>query len=50
MVAHELGIESLTAVVVSGASSAEIIELELALNRLGEDSNNFRFRNKGKRI
>ena len=39
MVARELGIENLNAVVVSEASTAEIIELELALNRLGEDSN-----------
>ena len=37
-VAGELGIEHLTAVVVSDASPAEIIELELALNRLGKDS------------
>ena len=39
MVARELGIENLNAVVVSEAATAEIIELELALNRLGEDSN-----------
>ena len=39
MVARELGIENLNAVVVSEASTAEIVELELALNRLGEDSN-----------
>ena len=39
MVARELGIENLNAVIVSKASSAEIVELELALNRLGEDSN-----------
>ena len=38
MVARELGIENLNAVVVSEASTAEIVELELALNRLGEDS------------
>ena len=31
--------KDLNAVVVSEASTAEIIELELALNRLGEDSN-----------
>lgn len=39
MVAHELGIETLNAIVVSEASAAELIELELALNRLGKDSN-----------
>ena len=33
MVARELGIESLNAVVVSEAATAEIIELELALSR-----------------
>jgi len=37
-VAQELGIETLNAIVVSEASPAQVIELELALNRLAQDS------------
>jgi DNA modification methylase len=37
--AQELAIENLNVVVVSDASPADLIELELSLNRLAEDSN-----------
>ena len=38
LAAHELGIEALDALVLSDISNAQRIELELALNRLPEDS------------
>lgn len=38
-IAQDLGISALQAIVVSKATPAEVIELELALNRLAQDSN-----------
>ena len=37
--AQELDIENLSAIVVTNASRGDIIELELSLNRLAQDSN-----------
>ena len=37
-IAKELGLQELNAVVVSGAKEKELFQLELALNRLAEDS------------
>jgi ParB-like chromosome segregation protein Spo0J len=37
-IAKELGLQELNAVVVSGAKEKELLQLELSLNRLAEDS------------
>jgi ParB-like chromosome segregation protein Spo0J len=48
-IAKELGLQELNAVVVSGATEAKLLQLELSLNRLAEDGAwdterlNFRF-------